>query len=80
MSIESKIKEIVTEQLHVEQGMVENTSRFTDDLGADSLNTVEVIMCLEEEYDIEIRDMDAEKITTVQEAIDYVTATVKTFS
>jgi len=71
MSIESK-KEIVAEQLGVEVEMVDNSSNFMDDWGADSLDTVELVMALEEEFEIEISDEDAEKITTVQEAIDYV--------
>jgi acyl carrier protein len=73
MSIEKKVKEIVTEQLGVDPDTVTNESNFMDDLGADSLGTVELVMALEEEFDLEIKDEDAEKIQTVQQAIDYIT-------
>lgn len=72
--IEQRVKKIVAEQLGVSEGDVKNGSSFVDDLGADSLDTVELVMALEEEFDCEIPDEDAEKITTVQQAIDYVTA------
>lgn len=67
-----KVKEIVVEQLGVEGDTVKPTSNFADDLGADSLDTVELVMALEEEFDIEIPDDAAEKILTVQEAVDYI--------
>ncbi|NVN99179.1 MAG: acyl carrier protein [Geobacteraceae bacterium] len=73
MSVEKRIKEIVAEQLGVEESQVANESSFMDDLGADSLDTVELVMALEEEFDIEISDENAEKIQTVQDAIDYIT-------
>ena len=74
MSIEQKVKEIVAEQLGVAIEEVKNESSFQDDLGADSLDTVELVMALEEAFGTEIPDEDAEKITTVQAAIDYVNA------
>lgn len=76
--IENKVKEIVVEQLDldVEVGELNSSSSFVDDLGADSLDTVELVMALEEEFQCEIPEEDAEKITTVQQAIDYVTANV----
>jgi acyl carrier protein len=73
MSVEKRIKEIVAEQLGVEEAQVTNEASFMDDLGADSLDTVELVMALEEEFDIEISDENAEKIQTVQDAIDYIT-------
>ena len=72
-SIEKRIKEIVAEQLGVDEAQVTNESSVMDDLGADSLDTVELVMALEEEFEIEISDEDAEKIQTVQDAIDYIT-------
>ena len=72
--IEQKVKEIVAEQLGVAIEEVKNESSFQDDLGADSLDTVELVMALEEAFGTEIPDEDAEKITTVQAAIDYVNA------
>jgi acyl carrier protein len=72
-SIEKRIKEIVAEQLGVDEAQVNNESSFMDDLGADSLDTVELVMALEEEFEIEISDEDAEKIQSVQDAIDYIT-------
>ncbi|XXQ67733.1 acyl carrier protein [Neisseriaceae bacterium B1] len=74
MSIEQKVKSIVAEQLGVAEDQVKNESSFQDDLGADSLDTVELVMALEEAFGCEIPDEDAEKITTVQAAIDYVNA------
>ncbi len=71
-SIEERVKKIVIEQLGVNEGEVVTTASFVDDLGADSLDTVELVMALEEEFDTEIPDEAAEKITTVQQAIDYV--------
>lgn len=70
--IESRVKKIVSEQLGTDESKVTNKSSFIDDLGADSLDTVELVMALEEEFDTEIPDDDAEKITTVQQAIDYI--------
>jgi len=73
-NIEEQVKSIVAEQLGVKGDEVINEASFVDDLGADSLDTVELVMALEEEFDTEIPDEDAEKITTVQQAIDFVTA------
>ncbi|MEL7025234.1 MAG: acyl carrier protein [Pseudomonadota bacterium] len=73
-SIEDQVKSIVAEQLGVNKEEVTNAASFVDDLGADSLDTVELVMALEEEFETEIPDEDAEKITTVQQAIDYVNA------
>ena len=70
-NIEARVKKIVAEQLGVNEAEVKNESSFVDDLGADSLDTVELVMALEEEFGCEIPDEDAEKITTVQQAIDY---------
>jgi len=72
-TIEKRVKEIVAEQLGVDEAQVNNESSFMDDLGADSLDTVELVMALEEEFDIEISDENAEKIQNVQDAIDYIT-------
>ncbi len=74
MSIEQRVKKIVAEQLGVNEAEVKNESSFVNDLGADSLDTVELVMALEEEFECEIPDEDAEKITSVQQAIDYVMA------
>ena len=71
-SIEDQVKSIVAEQLGVKQEEVTNSASFVDDLGADSLDTVELVMALEEEFECEIPDEEAEKITTVQQAVDYV--------
>ena len=73
-NIEERVKKIVVEQLGVKEDEVTNAASFVDDLGADSLDTVELVMALEEEFETEIPDEEAEKITTVQEAIDYVNA------
>ena len=70
--IEKQVKGIVAEQLGVKEEEVTNEASFVDDLGADSLDTVELVMALEEEFDTEIPDEQAEKITTVQQAIDFV--------
>lgn len=73
-SIEERVKKIVCEQLGVKEEEVVLAASFVDDLGADSLDTVELVMALEEEFDTEIPDEEAEKITTVQSAIDYINA------
>jgi len=70
--IAKRVKEIVAEQLGVEESLVVPEASFMDDLGADSLDTVELVMALEEEFDIEIPDEDAEKIQTVNDAIEYI--------
>ena len=72
MSVEERVKEIIVEQLGVEAGQVTERAKFVDDLGADSLDTVELVMALEEEFSIEIPDEDAEKIVTVGDAIEYI--------
>jgi acyl carrier protein len=71
-SVEDRVRKIVVEQLGVKEDEVTPESSFVDDLGADSLDTVELVMALEEEFETEIPDEDAEKITTVKQAIDYV--------
>lgn len=76
-SIEQRVKEIIVEQLGVEEDEVSPEASFVDDLGADSLDTVELVMAFEEEFNIEIPDEDAEGISTVQDAIDYIRANVK---
>lgn len=73
-TIEERVKKIVAEQLGVKLEEVTNSASFIEDLGADSLDTVELVMALEEEFETEIPDEEAEKITTVQEAINYVNA------
>ena len=72
MSVEERVKEIIVEQLGVDAAQVTERAKFVDDLGADSLDTVELVMALEEEFSIEIPDEDAEKITSVGEAIEYI--------
>jgi acyl carrier protein len=72
MSVEEKVKEIIIDQLGVDEKQVNPEASFIDDLGADSLDTVELVMALEEEFDVEIPDEEAEKIGTVQNAIDYI--------
>jgi len=71
-SVEQKVKDIIVEQLGVEPNQVTNEASFVDDLGADSLDTVELVMALEEEFSLEIPDEEAEKITTVGDAITYI--------
>ncbi|GLP96493.1 acyl carrier protein [Paraferrimonas sedimenticola] len=71
-NIEERVRKIIVEQLGVKEEDVKAEASFVDDLGADSLDTVELVMALEEEFDTEIPDEEAEKITTVQAAIDYV--------
>ena len=73
-SVEEKVKQIIVEQLGVDEGEVTPTASFIDDLGADSLDTVELVMALEEGFGMEIPDEDAEKITTVKDAIAYIEA------
>ena len=76
-NIDARVKKIVAEQLGVAEADIKNESSFVNDLGADSLDTVELVMALEDELGMEIPDEEAEKITTVQQAIDYATAHVK---
>ncbi len=76
-NIEARVKKIVAEQLGVNEADVKSESSFVNDLGADSLDTVELVMALEEEFECEIPDEEAEKISTVQQAVDYVKAHVK---
>jgi acyl carrier protein len=71
-SVEDQVRGIIAEQLGVKADEIKNDASFVDDLGADSLDTVELVMALEEEFETEIPDEDAEKITTVQQAIDYI--------
>lgn len=73
-TVEERVKKIVVEQLGVKDDEVSNDASFVEDLGADSLDTVELVMALEEEFDCEIPDEEAEKITTVQQALDYIQA------
>jgi len=72
MSVEEKVREIIVDQLGVDEKQVTDEAVFIDDLGADSLDTVELVMALEEEFDVEIPDEEAEKISKVQDAIDYI--------
>ena len=71
-NIEERVKSIVVKQLGVKEEEIKNESKFIDDLGADSLDTVELVMALEEEFETEIPDEEAEIITTVQQAVDYI--------
>lgn len=71
-TVEDRVRKIVAEQLGVKEEELKNSASFVDDLGADSLDTVELVMALEEEFETEIPDEEAEKITTIQEAIDYI--------
>ena len=71
-SVEEQVRGIIAEQLGLKADEIKNDASFVDDLGADSLDTVELVMALEEEFETEIPDDDAEKITTVQQAIDYI--------
>lgn len=71
--IEQRVKKIVAEQLGITEADIKTDSSFVNDLGADSLDTVELVMALEDEFEMEISDEDAEKITTVQQSIDYAT-------
>jgi acyl carrier protein len=76
-SVKERVKKIVVEQLGVKEEEVTTEASFVDDLGADSLDTVELVMALEEEFKTEIPDEDAEKITTVEQAIDYISANLE---
>ena len=76
-SVENRVKQIVVEQLGVSEDEVSGDSSFVDDLGADSLDTVELVMALEEEFGLEISDEDAEKLVSVQHAIEYIDGHVK---
>lgn len=71
-TVESRVRKIVTEQLGIKEDDLKSDASFVDDLGADSLDTVELVMALEEEFETEIPDEEAEKISTVQQAIDYI--------
>ena len=71
MDVEAKVKEIIVEQLGVDEAQVTNEASFIDDLGADSLDTVELVMAFEDKFDIEIPDEDAEKMRSVGEAVEY---------
>ena len=71
-AVDEKVKQIIVEQLGVDEGEVTASASFVDDLEADSLNTIELVIAFEEAFDIEIPDEDAEKIRTVQDAIDYI--------
>ncbi len=70
--IEDKVRKIIVEQLGVEENLVRDNASFVEDLGADSLDTVELVMTLEEEFECEIPDEEAEKITTVKQVVDYI--------
>jgi acyl carrier protein len=72
MTVEQKVKQIIVEQLGVDEAQVDNNASFVDDLGADSLDIVELVMAFEEAFDLDIPDEDAEKITTVKDAISYI--------
>jgi acyl carrier protein len=72
MSVAQKVKQIIVEQLGVDEAQVDETASFIDDLGADSLDIVELVMAFEEAFDIDIPDEDAEKITTVKDAVSYI--------
>ncbi len=73
MPVEQRVKQIIVEQLGVDEAAVESSASFVDDLGADSLDIVELVMAFEEAFDIDIPDEDAEKIMTVKDAVDYIT-------
>ena len=74
MSVDQKVKQIIVEQLGVDEGQVDGSAAFVDDLGADSLDIVELVMAFEEAFELDIPDEDAEKIGTVKDAIDYIEA------
>ncbi len=75
--VQSKVKEIIVEQLGVDEGQVEGKASFVEDLGADSLDIVELVMAFEEAFEMDIPDEDTEKITTVQNAVDYISSKKK---
>ena len=77
-TVENRVRKIVVEQLGIKEEELNNSARFVEDLGADSLDTVELVMALEEEFETEIPDEKAEKITTIQEAINYIEAHINT--
>ena len=77
MAVAEKVKQIIVEQLGVDENQVEANASFVDDLGADSLDIVELVMAFEEAFDLDIPDEDAEKIKTVKDAIDYIEAKKK---
>jgi acyl carrier protein len=77
MSVAQKVKQIIVEQLGVDEAQVDDTASFVDDLGADSLDIVELVMAFEEAFDIDIPDEDAEKITTVKDAVAYIEGKAK---
>ena len=74
MSVEQKVKKIIVEQLGVDENQVDASASFVDDLGADSLDIVELVMAFEEAFELDIPDEDAEKIATVKDAVDYIEA------
>lgn len=74
MDVESKVKEIIVDQLGVDEGQINPEASFIDDLGADSLDTVELVMAFEEKFEIEIPDEDAEKMRTVGDAVSYLSS------
>ena len=76
-AVDDKVKQIIVEQLGVDEAEVTSNASFVDDLGADSLDTVELVMAFEEAFDLEIPDEDAEKIRTVQDAVDYISKNAK---
>ena len=71
-NLEARVKKVIAEKLGVDEATIKNDASFVEDLGADSLDTVELVMALEEEFNVQIPDEDAEKITNVQQAVDYV--------
>ena len=77
MSVADRVKQIIVEQLGVDENQVESSASFVDDLGADSLDIVELVMAFEEAFDLDIPDEDAEKIKTVKDAVDYIEAKKK---
>ncbi|HEX4170505.1 MAG TPA: acyl carrier protein [Bryobacteraceae bacterium] len=77
MSVAEKVKQIIVEQLGVDENQVDPSASFVDDLGADSLDIVELVMAFEEAFDLDIPDEDAEKIKTVKDAVDYIEAKKK---
>jgi acyl carrier protein len=77
MSVEARVKQIIVEQLGVDEAQVDSNASFVDDLGADSLDIVELVMAFEEAFDLDIPDEDAEKIQTVKDAVSYIEAKAK---